>query len=120
MQKIFLRERPRPTLLRIWQRQLEEAGDDATYIAAVLGDIAKARGIMTLADATGMTRQGLYKALAPDSNPIFATILKMTKAVSVALDFIARDGNGPEARYGSSPASVQFLDTNQPATWAAF
>ena len=44
---------------------MQEAGDDASYIAAVLGDIAKARGIMDLADKTGMTRAGLYKALAP-------------------------------------------------------
>ena len=64
---------------------MEEAGDDAAYIAGVLGDIAKARGIMTLADATGMTRQGLYKALAPDSNPSFATILKVTKALGLKL-----------------------------------
>jgi 2-polyprenyl-3-methyl-5-hydroxy-6-metoxy-1,4-benzoquinol methylase len=32
----------------------------------------------------------------------------------VALDFLARDGNGPEARYGNSPATAQFLDRNQP------
>ena len=32
----------------------------------------------------------------------------------VALDFLARDGNGPEARYENSPATAQFLDKNQP------
>lgn len=64
---------------------MEEAGDDATYIAAVLGDIAKARGIMALAEATGMTRAGLYKALAPGGNPSFATVLKVTKALGLKL-----------------------------------
>ena len=29
---------------------MEEAGDDAAFIASVLGDIAKARGIMSLAE----------------------------------------------------------------------
>jgi probable addiction module antidote protein len=62
---------------------MQEAGDDAAYIAAVLGDIAKARGIMDLADKTGMTRAGLYKALAPGGNPSFGTILKVTKALGL-------------------------------------
>lgn len=64
---------------------MEEAGDDAAYIAAVLGDIAKARGIMSLAEATGMTRAGLYKALSKDGNPSFATILKITRAMGLKL-----------------------------------
>jgi len=64
---------------------MEEAGDDAAYIAAVLGDIAKARGIMQLAEATGMTRAGLYRALSAEGNPSFATILKVTKALGLKL-----------------------------------
>ncbi len=32
----------------------------------------------------------------------------------LALDFLARDGNGPEARYRNTPATAQFLDRNQP------
>jgi probable addiction module antidote protein len=62
-----------------------EAGDDAAFIAAVLGDIARARGIVDLAEKTGMTRAGLYKALAANSNPSFATILKVTKALGLKL-----------------------------------
>lgn len=62
---------------------MEEAGDDAAYIAAVLGDIAKARGIMALAEKTGMTRAGLYKALSEGGNPSFATILKITRALGI-------------------------------------
>ena len=62
---------------------MEEAGDDAAYIAAVLGDIARARGIMDLAKATGMTRAGLYRALAPGGNPSFATVLKVTRALGI-------------------------------------
>lgn len=62
---------------------MEEAGDDPAYIAAVLGDIAKARGILKLAADTGMTRAGLYRALSPDGNPSFETILKVTKALGL-------------------------------------
>ena len=62
---------------------MEEAGDDAAYLAAILGDIAKARGIMQLAEDTGMTRAGLYRALSPDGNPSFETILKVTKALGL-------------------------------------
>jgi probable addiction module antidote protein len=62
---------------------MEEAGDDPAYIAAVLGDIAKARGILKLAEDTGMTRGGLYRALSPGGNPSFETILKVTKALGL-------------------------------------
>lgn len=64
---------------------MDEGGDDAEYIAAVLGDIAKARGIMSLAEATGITRAGLYKALGEGGNPSFATILKVTRALGLKL-----------------------------------
>jgi len=62
---------------------MEEAGDDPAYIAAVLGDIAKARGILKLAEDAGMTRGGLYRALSPGGNPSFETILKVTKALGL-------------------------------------
>ncbi len=36
---------------------------DASVIAAALGDIARAKGMTQLAKETGITRDGLYKAL---------------------------------------------------------
>ncbi len=38
---------------------LEEAPEDPALIAAALGDIARARGMVELAKATGLTREGL-------------------------------------------------------------
>ncbi|MHB1541162.1 MAG: addiction module antidote protein, partial [Steroidobacteraceae bacterium] len=38
---------------------LEEAPDDPTFLAAALGDIARAHGMVRLAKATGITRDGL-------------------------------------------------------------
>jgi len=64
---------------------LEEAGDDAAFIAQALGTIARARGMTQLARDTGLAREGLYKALSADGNPSFATILKVTKALGLKL-----------------------------------
>ncbi|WP_229769699.1 addiction module antidote protein [Parafannyhessea umbonata] len=45
-----------------------------SLVSAALGDIARARGMSQLAKETGITRDGLYKALSPTGNPSFATI----------------------------------------------
>lgn len=63
----------------------EEAPDDATYIAAALGDVARARGMTDLAKRTGLTRMGLYKALSKDGNPSFDTVLKVLHALGLRL-----------------------------------
>ncbi len=64
---------------------MEEAGDDPAFIAAALGDVARARGMAQLARKTGLTREGLYKALAPDGNPSLGTVLKVMKALGLKL-----------------------------------
>ena len=64
---------------------LEEAGDDPAFIAKILGDIARARGMTQLAKDTGLAREGLYKALSGQGNPEFATILKVIKALGLKL-----------------------------------
>ena len=62
---------------------LKEGGDDPAFIAAALGDIARARGITDLADKTGMTRAGLYKALGKNGNPSFGVVLKVVRAMGL-------------------------------------
>ena len=64
---------------------IEEAGGDAAYIAAALGDIARARGMAKLAKETGISREGLYKALSPEGNPSLATVLKVVQALGLKL-----------------------------------
>lgn len=59
--------------------------NDAALVAAALGDIARARGMSQLARDTGLTREGLYKALSADGNPSFATIMKVTRALGFSL-----------------------------------
>ncbi len=63
----------------------EEAGDDAAFIAAALGDIARAKGMSAIAEATGLTREGLYRTLSSDGNPSFSAILKVMKALGLKL-----------------------------------
>ncbi len=69
---------------------LEEAGDDAAFIAKALGDIARAKGMSQLAKDTGLGRESLYKALSGEGNPSFATILKVISALGVQLHVAPR------------------------------
>lgn len=62
---------------------MEEAGDDAKLIAYALGTIARAKGMTQLAEQTGLTREGLYKALNKDGNPSFDTVLKVMRALGL-------------------------------------
>jgi len=64
---------------------LEEAGDDAAFIAKALGNIARAKGMTQLANETGLGRESLYKALSGEGNPSFATILKVMTALGIKL-----------------------------------
>ena len=63
----------------------QEAGNDAAFIAKALGHIARARGMSQLARDTGLAREGLYKALSPEGNPEFATVMKVIKALGLKL-----------------------------------
>ena len=62
---------------------LEE--NDPTLVAAALGDIAKAKGMTHIAKKAGLGRESLYKALSPDGNPEFSTILKVVSALGLKL-----------------------------------
>ncbi len=68
-----------------WEACLAEAEEDPAFITAALATIAKARGMTTLARETGLTREGLYKALSPDGNPEFATVMKVIRALGLHL-----------------------------------
>ena len=61
-----------------------EDGDPAV-IAAALGDIARAKGMSEIARETGLGRESLYKALSPEGNPEFSTVLKVVRALGLRL-----------------------------------
>jgi probable addiction module antidote protein len=64
---------------------IDEAGNDAAFIAKALGTIARAKGMTQLAKDTGLGRESLYKALSGEGNPSFATILKVVRSLGLEL-----------------------------------
>ena len=69
---------------------LEEAPDDPAFIAHALGVVARARNMSQLARDTGLTREGLYKALSDEGNPSFGTVLKVVNALGYRLALVSR------------------------------
>lgn len=68
---------------------MEEGGDDPSYITRALGAVARARNISKLARDTGMSREGIYKALSEEGNPSFATVAKIAAALGLRITFTA-------------------------------
>ena len=66
---------------------LEEGGDDPAYVVHALGVIAKAKNMSQLARDTGLSREGLYKALSDEGNPTFSTVAKIAKALGLQIKF---------------------------------
>lgn len=62
---------------------LEEG--DPSLLAAALGDLARARGMTQIARESGITREALYKALRPGSEPRFDTVSRVCAALGVRL-----------------------------------
>ena len=73
----------------------------AEYLTAALGDpdpdafltavrdIAKARGVATVAAKAGLGRESLYKTLRPGAQPRFETVRRLLDALGVKLGAVA-------------------------------
>jgi probable addiction module antidote protein len=61
-----------------------EDGDPA-LINHALGVVARAKGMSEIAQAAGLGRESLYKALSSGGNPEFATVLKVMHALGLKL-----------------------------------
>jgi probable addiction module antidote protein len=61
-----------------------EDGDPDVFLTAV-GNVAKARGMTQIAQATGLGRESLYKALTPGARPKYDTVLKVLRSLGVRL-----------------------------------
>ena len=68
--------------------QVLEDGDNAELIRA-LGNIAKAKGMATIARESGLGRESLYKALSEGSQPRFDTITKVINALGLKMSIRA-------------------------------
>jgi probable addiction module antidote protein len=58
--------------------------DFGSFIEGV-AHIARAQGISSVANATGLGRESLYKSLARDSKPRFETICKVMQSIGLKL-----------------------------------
>jgi len=59
--------------------------NDIGEFTHALGIVARARGMSAVAEKSGLTREALYKALRPSSQPRFDTIYKVCQALGVRL-----------------------------------
>jgi probable addiction module antidote protein len=75
---------------------LEE--DDPALVTHALGVIARARGMTQIARETGLGRESLYKALSPEGNPEFSTVMKVMKALGIQLHAAAKTVKKPKKK----------------------
>ena len=68
----------------------EEGGDDPAFLTHALGVAARARNMSQLARDSGLTREGLYKALSRDGNPSFGTVLKVADAMGYRFALVGK------------------------------
>jgi probable addiction module antidote protein len=61
--------------------------NDPAQMSLALGAIARSRNMSQIARDSGLTREGLYKALSADGNPSFATITKIAHALGLRVRF---------------------------------
>jgi probable addiction module antidote protein len=73
-----------PEAERAYLEAAFEDGDPA-LIAAVIGDIARARGMTQIAKEAGLTRDTMYKAFRCESNPTLETLTSVMKALGFKL-----------------------------------
>lgn len=76
------------------QRQLLAdalSSGDAVYIAHALGVVARARGMTSIAQEAGLSREVLFEALADDSAPDIDTLLDTLKRLGIERSTLAAE-----------------------------
>jgi len=63
--------------------------NDPTVLLNALITVARARSMSQLAEASGLGRESLYKALKPGSHPRYDTVMKVISALGVEMVFRA-------------------------------
>ena len=62
---------------------LEE--NDPAFFAKAIGDVARAKGMTSVSESTGLGRQALYRSLSSDGNPRIDTLFKVLDTLNVRL-----------------------------------
>ena len=70
-------------LIEYLNAALEER--DPAFFAKAVGDVARAKGMTAVAEATGLGRQSLYRALSSDGNPRLDTLFRVLETLDLRL-----------------------------------
>jgi probable addiction module antidote protein len=73
------------------QESLKIALEDSnpSFLTQALGTVARARGMSQIAQASGLSRESLYKSLSAEGNPEFGTVLRVMQAMGLKLSIKA-------------------------------
>ena len=58
-----------------------------SFVSAI-GHVAKARGMTSVAEKTGLGRESIYKAFAPGAKPRYETVIKILQSLGVKLQVV--------------------------------
>lgn len=64
--------------------------DDPSFIAAAIGDLAKARGVSRFSRETGLSREAIYKTFRVGGNPTLDTLSKATDVLGYRLTVVPK------------------------------
>ncbi len=59
--------------------------NDPKYFTKALGNVARAKGMSSISEDTGLGRQSLYRALSGEGNPRIDTLFKVLESLDVRL-----------------------------------
>jgi probable addiction module antidote protein len=74
-----------PEMIAGYLNEALETGD-TTLITKAIGAVARAKGMTSIAQETGLAREHLYKALSENGRPEFATVMKALNAIGIRLE----------------------------------
>lgn len=81
------------------------ADGDSDELIRALGHVAKAKGMTSVAQAAGLGRESLYKALVPGAKPRFETIVRVMQALGMSL-MAMPSGAFQGSRHGESQPAI--------------
>jgi len=61
--------------------------NDTNLLITAIGHVARAKGMAQIAKESGLGRESLYKSFVENSQPKFDTVLRVLRAMGIALNF---------------------------------
>ena len=71
------------TMVEYLNAALEE--DDPAYFTRALGNVARAKGMSSISEDSGLGRQALYRALSSEGNPRIDTLFRVLDTLDLRL-----------------------------------